>query len=218
MSMRGRFITLEGGEGVGKSTQIAFIGDLLTSYGYRVIPTREPGGTPIAEAIRTLLKGEGGAGMDPNTELMLVFAARNEHLAKVIRPALARGDWVICDRFTDATYAYQGMGRGLPNARIEILERWVQDGLQPDLTLLLDAPVELGFDRVAGRGGGYDRFEREPDDFFARIRAAYLQRASTYPERIHVIDAARPVEAVSADIQRALHTLHVLAQHSVGMS
>ncbi|AOU98097.1 dTMP kinase [Acidihalobacter yilgarnensis] len=205
---QGRFITLEGGEGVGKSTQLAYVRELVESFGHRVVATREPGGTPLAESIRGLLKGEAGEGMDADTELLLVFAARNEHLAKVVRPALARGDWVVCDRFTDATYAYQGMGRGLASARIESLEHWVQGELQPDLTLLLDAPVELGFERVAGRGGGYDRFEREARDFFERVREAYLHRAMAFPARFRVIDAARSPALVSADIHEVLLALH----------
>nr|WP_201786915.1 dTMP kinase [Acidihalobacter prosperus] len=204
MSLRGRFITLEGGEGVGKSTQIAYARSLLEALGQRVVATREPGGTPLAEAIRALLKGETGEGMDADTELLLVFAARNEHLAKVIRPALQRGDWVLCDRFTDATYAYQGLGRGLPANRIEALEHWVQGDLRPDMTLLLDAPVELGFARVAKRGEAFDRFEREARNFFERVRAAYRERAGEFPERFRVIDAARPQADVSRDVRDAL--------------
>lgn len=210
--MRGCFITLEGGEGVGKTTQIDFVREFLVKLGHSVITTREPGGTPIAESIRDLLKGKTGQGMDPDTELLLIFAARNEHLVKVVKPALARGDWVICDRFTDATYAYQGMGRGLPFERIEILEQWVQKELQPDLTLLLDAPVKLGFDRVASRGKVYDRFECEAEDFYIRVRDAYLKQAKKYPKRFRVIDAARTPEMVSADISKAVRDVHVQAK------
>src|SRR6056297_1802491 len=146
--MRGLFVTLEGGEGVGKSTQLIYIRELLESLGHSVVTTREPGGTPMAESIRRLLKKKSAEEMEPDTELLLVFAARNEHLEKVVRPALARGAWVVCDRFTDATYAYQGRGRGISYDRIEILEKWVQGHLQPDVTFLLDAPPKLGFKRV----------------------------------------------------------------------
>lgn len=212
--MRGFFITLEGGEGVGKTTQIDYLRDTLISMGHSVVTTREPGGTALSETIRALLKGDIGEGMDPDTELLLIFAARNEHLVKVIKPALARGDWVICDRFTDATYAYQGMGRGIGFERIRVLEHWVQQGLQPDLTLLLDAPVKLGFARVARRGKVYDRFECEAEDFFMRVRDAYLKLARNHAERFRVIDATRPVDQVKNDISIAINELNVIAQQA----
>lgn len=208
--MRGRFITLEGGEGVGKSTQMDVVRAWLESRGHRVLTTREPGGTPLAEHIRDLLKGWDGEDMDSDTELLLVFAARNEHLAKRIRPALERGEWVLCDRFTDATYAYQGSGRGIPPARIETLEQWVQGTLRPDLTLLLDVPVALGFERVSGRGEGHDRFEREQRDFFERVRSTYLARAANDPERFRVIDASPPPEQVSEAIRAVLDERHAV--------
>lgn len=206
--MRGLFITLEGGEGVGKSTQLLYIRELLESLTHTVITTREPGGTPLAESIRKLLKEKTTEEMDPGTELLLVFAARNEHLEKIVRPALARGAWVVCDRFTDATYAYQGRGRGISQDRIEILEKWVQGDLQPDITLLLDAPTKVGFKRVNERGKEYDRFESESSEFFERIRQGYLSRAELFPHRFHVIDATRPKSEVSAVIHDILLEHH----------
>ncbi len=202
---RGLFITLEGGEGAGKSTSLAFVRELLEQSGREVVVTREPGGTPLGEKIRELLlHGRDGIGVD--TELLLMFAARAEHLLHVIRPALARGACVICDRFTDATYAYQGGGRGVPEARIHILEEWVQHGLRPDLTLLLDIPAEQGLQR-AGQRSSPDRFEREQREFFERVRAAYLAAAGRDPDRIRVIDAARDIPAVQSQLQDALTPL-----------
>ncbi|WP_455380835.1 dTMP kinase [Acidihalobacter prosperus] len=206
--MRGLFITLEGGEGVGKSTQLIYIRELLESLAHSVVTTREPGGTPMAESIRRLLKNKSAEEMDPDTELLLVFAARNEHLEKIIRPALARGAWVVCDRFTDATYAYQGRGRGISHERIEILEKWVHEDLQPDVTLLLDAPPRIGFIRVNERGEEFDRFESESTEFFERIRQGYLSRAELFPQRFHVIDASRTRNEVSADIHDILIDCH----------
>jgi dTMP kinase len=200
-----KFITLEGGEGVGKTTNLQFIEHYLTSRKIEFVRTREPGGTPAGEAIRNLLLGFKGLG--PEAELLLVFAARAQHLDQVIRPALAAGNWVVSDRFTDASYAYQGGGRGLDRAAIEFLERWVQKGLQPDLTLLLDAPVEIGLTRAQRRGGPADRFESEVPVFFTKVRQAYLERAECYPERIKVIDATRPLIEVQADIARHLDAL-----------
>jgi dTMP kinase len=201
--MSGRFITVEGGEGAGKSTQLAFMREYLERAGQPVMLTREPGGTELGEEIRALLLGHRHDGMALSAETLLMFAARAEHLEQVIRPSLAAGCWVLCDRFTDATYAYQGGGRGLPAARIAMLEDWVQDSLRPDLTLLFDLPVEVGLAR-AGRRGAADRFEREDWAFFARVRAAYLARASREPDRYRVVDADRPVEVVRAEVETLL--------------
>ena len=169
-------------------------------------PGAEPGGTQVAEAIRAVLLDPEHTGMADDTELLLVFAARAEHLEKVIRPALDAGQWVVCDRFTDATFAYQGGGRGMPAERIAALETWVQGRLRPDLTLLFDVPVEVGFARLRGRGE-HDRFEREDRAFFERIRAAYLERAAGEPERYSVIDAARSLEAVSEAAREAVRSV-----------
>ena len=199
---RGLFITLEGGEGAGKSTSLAFVREFLEQAGRRVLVTREPGGTPLCEKIRELLL-HGRDSMDVDTELLLMFAARAEHLARVIRPTLAEGACVVCDRFTDATYAYQGGGRGVPEARIRILEDWVQQGLRPDLTLLLDIPVEQGLGR-AGQRSAPDRFEREKIDFFERVRNRYLAAAASEPQRIRVIDATCDIPQVQAQLRNAL--------------
>lgn len=196
------FITLEGGEGAGKSTQLEVLRAWLAQRGHDVLVTREPGGTPLGERVRALLLHEDGT-MSAETETLLIFAARAEHLARVIRPALAAGRTVVCDRFTDATYAYQGGGRGLAPARIAVLERWVQDELRPDLTLLLDVPADIGLRRAEGRSVP-DRFEREQLAFFERVRQAYLARAAAEPQRIRVIDAARDPAAVREDVVRAL--------------
>ncbi|MHA6193769.1 dTMP kinase [Pseudomonas wadenswilerensis] len=193
--MSGLFITLEGPEGAGKSTNRDYLAGLLRDRGLDVLLTREPGGTPLAERIRELLLAPSEERMDADTELLLVFAARAQHLAEVIRPALARGAVVLCDRFTDATYAYQGGGRGLSVERIATLERFVQDGLQPDLTLLFDLPVEVGLSRAAARGR-LDRFEQEGQAFFEAVRQAYLQRAEADPQRYRLLDAAQPLAAV----------------------
>jgi dTMP kinase len=201
--MTGRFITVEGGEGAGKTTQLAFLRESLERVGHRVLLTREPGGTPLGEAIRTLLLGHRHDGMALATETLLMFAARAEHLERVIRPALAAGCWVLCDRFTDATYAYQGGGRGLPAARIAVLEDWVQGSLRPDWTLLFDLPIEVGLAR-AGRRGAADRFEREDWAFFERVRATYLERAGREPDRYRVVDADRPMETVRAEVEALL--------------
>ena len=198
--MTARFITLEGGEGVGKTTNLDFIEHYLRSRGIDVLRTREPGGTPMGEGVRDLLLQSGT--MDRWAELLLVFAARAQHISEVIRPALAAGQWVLSDRFTDASHAYQGGGRGLDPAVIGQLETWVQQGLQPDLTLLLDAPVELGMAR-ARRRGQTDRFEAERLEFFENVRAAYLARAERFPERIRRVDASGSLAEVQARI--ALH-------------
>ena len=192
----GRFITLEGIEGAGKSSQMATIRATLEALGHGVVLTREPGGAPIAERVRQVLLDPANQGMAADAELLLVFAARAEHLAKTIRPALARGDWVVCDRFTDATYAYQGGGRGLDPVRIGLLETFVQGDLRPDLTLVFDLPVDLGLAR-AGRRSAPDRFEGETRRFFEGARATYLARARAEPVRMRLIDASAPLEAVS---------------------
>jgi dTMP kinase len=192
---RGRLVTVEGIEGVGKSTQVRLLAEHLREAGLRVVETREPGGTEIGEGIRALLLRPTAAPMEAETELLLLFAARSEHLARVVRPALAEGVWVVCDRFTDASYAYQGGGRGIPPERIAVLEDLVQGSLKPDLTLLLDAPLDLALSRARSRGSS-DRFEREGQRFFEAVRAAYLERARRDPGRIRVIDASPPPEAV----------------------
>lgn len=196
---KGRFITLEGIEGAGKSSHIDAIRERLEQRGRRVIVTREPGGAPVSEAVRGLLLDPGSFGMDADTELLLVFAARAEHLAKVIRPALDKGEWVVCDRFTDATYAYQGGGRGLDPARIAALEDWVQGALRPDLVILLDIEPEVGLARAAGRSQK-DRFEQEDVGFFRRVRECYLERARSFPGRYRVVDAAAEPGEVRARI------------------
>jgi dTMP kinase len=202
----GRFVTVEGGEGVGKSTNIEFLRHLVEGRGFEVVTTREPGGTPAAERIRELLLGHGDEPMPDMAELLLFFAARALHVENVIRPALARGAWVICDRFTDATRAYQGSGRGLDRELIERLAAAVQRGLEPDLTLLLDAPDEVARGRAQQRGNA-DRMENEAAAFHARVRAGYLELAARHPERIRVIDASRPLDEVQAEIARALEPL-----------
>jgi dTMP kinase len=199
---RGLFITLEGGEGAGKSTSLTFVESLLRESGRDVIVTREPGGTPLGEKLRALLLH----GSDPiatDAELLMMFAARAQHLDSVIRPALARGACVLCDRFTDATYAYQGGGRGVPATRIQTLEEWVQQGLKPDLTLLLDIPVAQGLAR-AGQRSEPDRFEREQQVFLERVRAAYLEAAAREPQRIRVIKADQDIAAVQQQIRAVL--------------
>ena len=202
----GRFITFEGGEGVGKSTQIVRAADWLRQRGIEIVLTREPGGTARAEQLRKMLLERGDEPMPQSCELLLMFAARATHLANLIEPAVARGAWVLCDRFTDATYAYQGGGRGLPEQDIDALVRIVHPARQPDLTLLLDAPVSVGMDRARARNGvdGPDRFETERADFFERVRLCYLQRAQREPSRIRVIDAQGAVTQVAAAIQAEL--------------
>ncbi|MDW5378893.1 dTMP kinase [Halomonas sp. HP20-15] len=205
MHSRGRFITLEGGEGVGKSTNVSLVCELLRAQGLEVVATREPGGTPRGEAIRELLLNpDEQEPLDEDAELLLIFAARAQHLARLIRPALERGAWVVCDRFTDATFAYQGGGRGIDRQRIANLEALVQGALQPDLTLLLDMPVTAARERVVARGNAPDRFERERGAFFDAVRQAYRERAEAAPGRFEIIDAARPLEAVQADIRQRL--------------
>lgn len=202
--MRGMFITVEGVEGVGKSTQLAHIRGFLERAGKRVVMTREPGGTPFAEAVRELLLAPRDEPVAPDAELLLMFAARAAHIEERIRPALVRGDWVVCDRFTDATYAYQGGGRGVPLERIRVLEEFVQHELRPDLTLLLDAPVDVGLARARERKGAPDRFEQENRAFFERVRQVYLDRVGAEPERFRVVNAAQDVDRVRADVETAL--------------
>lgn len=201
--MSQRFITLEGGEGAGKSTSLAFIRDYFAARGLPLVVTREPGGTPLAEQVRELLLQKRHEAVAPDAELLLVFAARAQHVAGVIAPALERGEWVLCDRFTDATYAYQGGGRGLSRQRIAELEVMVQGGLRPGLTLLLDLPVAQGLAR-AGARAEKDRFESEQDEFFERVRVTYRERAAAEPGRFRVIDASQPLAVVQASLRAAL--------------
>jgi dTMP kinase len=196
----GKFITFEGIDGAGKSTHLAFVADLLRAAGKTVVLTREPGGTPLGEKLRELLLHQA---MHLETEALLMFAARREHLAQVIEPALARGDWVISDRFTDASFAYQGGGRKLPFAKLEALEQWVHPHLQPDLTLLFDVPLEVARARLdASREP--DRFEREQAEFFAAVRQGYLRRAEQFPQRFRVIDSTRGIDEMRAELQALL--------------
>lgn len=201
--MTGCFITLEGPEGAGKSTNREFIAEYLRERSVDVVLTREPGGTPLAERIREILLAPADEPMASDTELLLVFAARAQHIDQVIRPALARGAVVLCDRFTDATYAYQGGGRGLALQRIEQLENFVQGDLRPDLTLIFDLKVEIGLSRAAARGR-LDRFEQEGLGFFEAVRNAYLDRARQAPARYRVIDAGQPLAAVQRDLRALL--------------
>jgi dTMP kinase len=200
MMVRGKFITFEGIDGAGKTTHLGWFRERLeakiASAGHSVVMTREPGGTALGESLRELLLNQP---MDLETEALLMFAARREHLALVIEPALARGDWVLSDRFSDATFAYQGGGRGLPRDKLEALERWVQGGFQPDLTVLFDVPTNVASER-RGAVRAPDKFESESDSFFARTRAEYLRRAAESPGRFVIIDATRSV----ADIQKKL--------------
>jgi dTMP kinase len=197
--MKGRFITVEGIEGVGKTTNIDFIHAQLQAAGRDVVVTREPGGTPLGEAIRGLLLDPAYTGMDSTCELQLMFAARAEHLARVVWPALEKCQWVLCDRFTDATYAYQGGGRGIDTGVIARLEALVQGDFRPDLTLLLDVPVEVGLAR-AGKRGMLDRFEQEKVSFFERVRKSYLEMAESNPDRYRVVDASLPLDEVQKQI------------------
>ena len=196
--MRGKFITLEGIDGAGKSTHLAWLVEWLRQRGRTVVQTREPGGTPLGEKLRALLLSEA---MDLETEALLMFAARREHIVQVIEPALARGDWVVCDRFADASFAYQGGGRGLAEEKLGVLETWVQGGLQPDLTLLFDVPPAVAYGRVTGMARELDRFEQEKQDFFERVRAAYLRRAARAPDRIRVIDAGRGLAEIKNELE-----------------
>jgi dTMP kinase len=200
MDTRGRFITFEGIEGVGKSTQLTRLATRLGAAGREVVVTREPGGTPLAERIRALVLGDSGEPVPVGAELLLIFAARAVHTENLLRPALARGAWVLCDRYTDASYAYQGGGRGVPDSDIAPLARLAQHGLAPDLTLLLDAPVVVALARARGRAAGADRIEAESQAFFERVRASYLRRAATDPGRIRLIDATADEAAVATAV------------------
>ena len=199
----GRFITVEGVEGAGKSTQLPFIRKLLSDAGREVITTREPGGTELGESLRRLLLAPRDDPMAIDTELLLVFAARAEHLYRVIRPALAKGKWVLCDRFTDATYAYQGGGRCVSAPRIATLEEWVQGDLRPDLTIILDVPVEIGMRRIQARSE-QDRFEQENPAFFERIRSSYLEAVRRAPGRCKLVDASGTIDEVRESLQDML--------------
>ncbi len=203
--MRGRFITLEGIDGAGKSTHLEWLAGFLRERGIRVTVTREPGGTALGESLRELLL-HGKATLHPETETLLVFAARREHIDKVIEPALASGAWVLCDRFTDATYAYQSGGSGVSWSKIAQLELWAQDGLQPDQTLLFDVAPDVGLARAA-RGKRPDRFERERAGFYERARQAYLARAQQAPLRVHVIDANRPLAFIHKELEEILSSI-----------
>jgi dTMP kinase len=206
MPTRGLFITIEGGEGVGKSTNIAFLESFLRENGVELEVTREPGGTAMAEAIRGLLLEPREESVHPVTELLLMFAARSQHLHSRIEPALAAGKWVLCDRFTDATYAYQSGGRGIPAEMVRQLEQIVQGDLRPDYTLLLDAPVATGMARASERGE-LDRFEQEQLDFFERVRATYLQLAEESSGRFRLIDASRSLEEVQQQLHKVCREL-----------
>ncbi len=199
----GKFITLEGVDGAGKSTHLGFVADWLRAQSRDVVVTREPGGTPLGETLRELLLHRD---MDPDTELLLMFAARQQHLAELIRPALSRGVWVVSDRFTDASYAYQCGGRGIPAERVAALEAWVQRGFAPDLTLLFDVPPDVAEARRAAARTA-DRFEREADRFFSRVRHAYLDRARSEPARIRVLDARQGIDALQVEIAALLQEL-----------
>jgi len=211
--MIGQFITLEGTEGAGKSTNLKFIQSWLEAKGIDLVVTREPGGTLIGEAVRSILLNTQFTEMTPNTELLLMFAARNQHIEEKIKPALAQGKWVISDRFTDASYAYQGAARGIDFERIHALEQWVQQGFQPNLTFVFDLPIEVGMARVAARGGETDRFEAEKQDFFQKVKQAYLDRAQAAPQRYRVLQAEQPLEVVQTQIATHLQALLDGGQH-----
>jgi len=200
---RGQFLTFEGIDGAGKSTHLDYVASRLREQGRTVVVTREPGGTALGEKLRELLLHEN---MHLETEALLMFAARREHLAQVIEPALARGDWVISDRFTDASFAYQGGGRGLDLAKLQALEEWVHPHLQPDLTLLFDVPLEVARARLDATRT-LDKFEREQAEFFARTRAGYLQRAAAFPQRFRIIDSTRPLATIQAELDDLLAQL-----------
>ena len=202
--MTGKFITLEGIDGAGKSTHLAWLGERVRARGVEAVMTREPGGTPLGEKLRELLLHEK---MHPDSEALLMFAARAEHIQQVIRPALSRGAWVISDRFTDATFAYQCGGRGIDGERIATLEKWVQQGLQPDLTLLFDAPLGIARERLDRNTPNPDKFEREREDFFGRVRTVYLKRAETYPQRIKLINSANELKNIQKELEKIISTL-----------
>ena len=204
-SSRGKFITIEGQDGAGKSTNVAVIEEFLTSKGIDFVRSREPGGTPFGETLREVLLNSGDDKIGDKAELLLVFAARAQHIEQVIEPALAQGQWVLCDRFTDATYAYQGYGRGLDLSFVELLEASVQGSLRPDLTILLDLPVEVGESR-AGQRSSPDRFEAQKQTFKQQVRDGYLQLATQQPNRIKVIDASVDIASVAKSIKSVLET------------
>lgn len=199
---RGAFITVEGVEGVGKSTCLAAIESCLRESGHSVLVTREPGGTTLGERVRELILDEHDGGLSGQVEALLIFAARARHLQRIIVPALAEGRWVVCDRFTDATYAYQGGGRGVDRHALDVMAQMVQEGLEPDLTLLLDAPVDVGLGRISERE--HDRFEKEDFGFFERVRRSYLEIAALAPQRIRTINADRPLDVVTRDLLNVL--------------
>ncbi|WP_312485501.1 dTMP kinase [Massilia timonae] len=201
--MQGKFITFEGIDGAGKSTHIGFVTDYLASRGKQIVSSREPGGTPLGEKLRDLLLHEK---MHLETEALLMFASRREHIAQVIAPNLAAGKWVLSDRFTDASFAYQSGGRGLPRAKMEALEAWVHPELQPDLTLLFDVPLEVARQRLDATRT-LDKFEREQADFFAKCRAEYLRRAEQFPERFVVVDSTRSIADIQANLAQVLEKL-----------
>ncbi|MCK5387117.1 MAG: dTMP kinase [Gammaproteobacteria bacterium] len=203
---RGQFITVEGTEGVGKSTNMAFIEGWLKKAGKELVITREPGGTELGEKLRTVLLDAKEKAMCDDTELLLMFAARAQHLQQVIQPALNAGKWVLCDRFTDSTYAYQGGGRGIDMSRIAQLEQWVQGERRPDMTLILDLPIDIGLER-AGKRSTPDRFELEKHDFFNKVRDTFLARAAENPERYAVIDASPSISVVQQSIQTVLEKM-----------
>lgn len=205
--MNAKFISIEGIEGAGKSTQISFIQQFLEQHGKRVVVTREPGGTELGEQIRDLLLTPRDTGMSHDAELLLMFAARAEHIHQVIKPALQRGDWVLCDRFVDATFAYQGGGRGISAERIQTVSDWTLNTLKTDLTLLFDLPVAVGQQRVVKRQQQKDRFEQEKADFFQQIRDCYLQRAADEPDRIRTIDASHDIDTIQQQLRDILTEL-----------
>lgn len=204
--MSGKFITFEGIDGAGKSTHIGWIADRLRSAGKNLTVTREPGGTPLGEKLRDLLLHQP---MHAETEAMLMFAARREHIHQIIQPALDRGDWVVSDRFTDASFAYQGGGRGVGLDKLRVLEDWVQGSLQPDLTFLFDVPVSVARDRLNRNTPNPDRFEQERDAFFTRVRDAYLQRAQAAPARFRIINSTLSIKEVNDQLSAALSALGV---------
>jgi dTMP kinase len=203
MQKRGLFITLEGGEGAGKSTNMAFIQRYFNDHNLPYVNTREPGGTPLAEDLRSLLLAPRDESVDSDAELLMMFAARAQHLKQKILPTLDKGISILCDRFTDATFAYQGGGRGIPMQRIALLEQFVQGDIRPDLTVYLDVPVDVGMARAAERGQ-LDRFEQEKHEFFERVRSVYLQRAQDNPARYRIINAAQSLDEVQADLKTVL--------------
>jgi len=200
----GKFITFEGIDGAGKSSHVDWLAEWLRSRGLSVRVTREPGGTELGEKLRALLLSED---MHLETETLLMFAARREHLATLIEPALAAGEWVICDRFSDATYAYQGGGRGLDRHKLQVLEQWVHGHRQPDLTLVFDLPLEVARERIAQANRHLDRFEQERAEFHQRVRLAYLERTRQHPERMHVIDSDRAIEIIRKELEQIVSSI-----------